>query len=286
MMENQSRFVSKNIMGEIEAGDYYAGTLVALECLPQTMLSPNKPFVPEAELALRSSILHNSFLYDANTVDFIPNDKCILTSSKDHTIKLWNVSNGNLICSFEGHTNNVNTACFLPDGSTFYSASEDGSIRIWNINLQKPVRTLNEHNQTINQAVYDKKDNSILYLLENRTIKKWHLNTNDTVSLLTPTIVKGRIEKIALSNTSSMMAVLAKDTVIVWNTKSPEERIVIPGKHVGNINFTPDDTKVIINQIGEVKIYDLIQRKWFYSLESSEYKCNVAFSPNGKSHGL
>jgi len=66
-----------------------------------------------------------------NSLVISPDGKTVLSGSGDHTIKLWNIADGNLIKTFNGHTGAVNSAVFSPDGKTIISGSEDNTIKVW-----------------------------------------------------------------------------------------------------------------------------------------------------------
>ena len=55
----------------------------------------------------------------------------IASGSEDGTIKLWRVSDGELLHTLEGHTGGVASVSFSPDGRLLISGSYDSTIRIW-----------------------------------------------------------------------------------------------------------------------------------------------------------
>lgn len=57
----------------------------------------------------------------------------LASASRDKTIKLWNVATGDLVSSFDGHTNWVQSLLFQPLGKYLVSASDDKSIRLWDL---------------------------------------------------------------------------------------------------------------------------------------------------------
>jgi ribosome assembly protein 4 len=79
----------------------------------------------------------------------------LVTSSKDCTIKLWNVNNGTTTRTLSGHTDSVE--CIKWSGQVdsnndniIYSASRDRTIKVWNINRGILIRTLTGHGHRIN----------------------------------------------------------------------------------------------------------------------------------------
>ena len=51
----------------------------------------------------------------------------------DKVVKLWDIDNGELIQTLEGHTEGVSDIAWSHDGDYLASASDDKTIRIWSI---------------------------------------------------------------------------------------------------------------------------------------------------------
>lgn len=55
------------------------------------------------------------------SVEFSPVDQCVITASGDKTIKIWAISDGSCLKTFEGHTSSVLRVSFLTHGTQFVS---------------------------------------------------------------------------------------------------------------------------------------------------------------------
>lgn len=58
------------------------------------------------------------------SVEFSPVDQCVLTASGDKTVKIWAISDGSCLKTFEGHVSSVLKASFLTRGMQFLSCGK------------------------------------------------------------------------------------------------------------------------------------------------------------------
>ena len=80
-----------------------------------------------------------------NSVAFTPMSNRLLTAADDNTMKLWQLSDLNLIRIFNGHLGPIWDCDFAPNGLEFASASEDGTVRLWSVAASTPNRRFAEH---------------------------------------------------------------------------------------------------------------------------------------------
>src|SRR5437660_7014806 len=64
-------------------------------------------------------------------VAFSPDGKLLASSSRDKTIKLWDVATGALKRTLTEHTADVYDVTFSPKGNWLASASADKTVRLW-----------------------------------------------------------------------------------------------------------------------------------------------------------
>lgn len=98
---NQSRSVAAKAMDLIAEGDIMRGIALVMNILPDDVNNPNRPFVPEAERALRAA---------------------------DDSIR-----NGRCECVLKGHLGPVTFAMYSDDWSKIATVSKDNTIRFWNL---------------------------------------------------------------------------------------------------------------------------------------------------------
>ena len=56
----QSRFMAQAAQNELERGDYGTALALAVEALPRDVVTPNRPYVVEAEHTLQEIVRHNA----------------------------------------------------------------------------------------------------------------------------------------------------------------------------------------------------------------------------------
>ena len=67
------------------------------------------------------------------SVAFSPNSEYLVSGSKDYSIGIWKIPNGELIKRIKGHNDQVRCVIFSPNGKSFASASLDNTISLWSI---------------------------------------------------------------------------------------------------------------------------------------------------------
>ncbi|MFK7817101.1 MAG: protein kinase, partial [Planctomycetaceae bacterium] len=66
----------------------------------------------------------------------------ITSASRDRTVKVWELTNGQETMSFKGHTETVNRVRFSPDGQRIASAGLDGTCKVWDAVNGQNSRTI------------------------------------------------------------------------------------------------------------------------------------------------
>lgn len=62
---------------------------------------------------------------------FSPDNKYVVTTSADKTVRVWDAGNGIEVGVLRGHSRAVNGAAFSSNGKVLISASDDQSVRLW-----------------------------------------------------------------------------------------------------------------------------------------------------------
>ncbi|MFY0606737.1 MAG: hypothetical protein JXR10_08480 [Cyclobacteriaceae bacterium] len=103
----------------------------------------------ENEEIIRTISGHQSAITD---LDFSPDNLMLLSSSRDRTVRVWEIANSKkLPLVLDDHNDWVLTACFDPTGNQIISGSKDNYIRFWpvfHVTLANRICELVERNLT------------------------------------------------------------------------------------------------------------------------------------------
>src|SRR6185436_3193667 len=82
---------------------------------------------------------HRSYV---RSVEFDQAQALLLSGAGDGVIRLWEILNGKLLRSINGHADGVYHANFSPDGYRILSGGRDRTIRLWETGTGRCVRVI------------------------------------------------------------------------------------------------------------------------------------------------
>jgi serine/threonine protein kinase len=214
-----------------------------------------------------------------------PDGQTAASGGLDNTIKIWNLTSGQLIQTLTGHTRAVNCLTFTPDGQTIVSGSDDDSIRLWHPTSGKLVRILSGHSRDVNAvAVYS--DGQLLVSgSEDRTVRLWDLSSGELRRVLPG--LAGMIRSVSISPDGQTLASGGLDNQIkLWNVKTGEQIRTFNG-HLNAVNavvFHPNGkTLISASKDKTIRVWDLSKGEVVRTLTGHTDAVNaIAVSANGK----
>ena len=68
------------------------------------------------------------------SVEFSPDGKRMASSSRDTTIRIWDVASRTMLAQLVGSADEVRCVAFSPDGQWLISTGDEGTVRLWDMN--------------------------------------------------------------------------------------------------------------------------------------------------------
>jgi WD40 repeat protein len=147
----QSRFVAEKACRLVEDGDSYLARLLSLEVLPKNLKDPDRPYVPEAEAALRLAMekdntIIDGHLFDFKLVSFSPDGKFIVAAtSEEHShyqaIYTWSVEDGRCVNEWRGEMACIDAFAFLPNDTNYITVQTWFNVKVWDLLKNQPIKT-------------------------------------------------------------------------------------------------------------------------------------------------
>ncbi len=177
------------------------------------------------------------------SVTFSPNGETLASGSDDKTIRLWRVSDGELLKNLEGHTRGVNSVVFSPDGEILASGSNDRTIRLWRVSDGAPILILEGNTNNFNSVAFSPDGETLASGSSDNNIRLWRVS--DGALLQTLEVNPYGVKSVTFSPDGSILASgLADGTICLWRVSDGELLKTLEGhtSPVWSVAFSPDGT--------------------------------------------
>jgi hypothetical protein len=104
---------------------------------------------------------------------FSPKGELIVTAGEDKTAKIWKSSDGSLVETLQGHSDEVCKPTFSPNGELIVTASSDKTPKIWKNSDGSLVETLQGHSGDVYSATFSPNGKLIVTAGGDKTAKIW-----------------------------------------------------------------------------------------------------------------
>lgn len=214
-----------------------------------------------------------------------PDGQTAASGGLDNTIRVWNLTNGQLSQSLTGHNRAVNCLTFSPDGQTIVSGSDDDSIRLWHAASGRLVRVLSGHTRDVSAVAVHSDGHLLVSGSEDRTVRLWDLISGEPLRVLT--VLAGMIRSVSISPDGQTLASGGLDNQIkLWSVKTGEQIRTLTG-HLNAVNsvvFHPDGkTLISASKDKTIRVWDLSKGEAVQTLTGHTDAVNaIAISANGK----
>lgn len=130
-------------------------------------------------------------------------------------VRHWNVSDGTLQQTIEGHRDALYSLALSPDAKTLATGSYDQKIKLWEVESGKELRTLSGHNGAIFDLSFRKDGKILASASADRTVKLWDVATGERRDTLSQSLKE--LHTVAFSPDGKRLAAAGVDNRIrVW----------------------------------------------------------------------
>lgn len=285
LLRAQSRFLAEKVNDLVDEGDSYTAKHLAIEALPEDLENPNRPYVIEAEIALRNASSADFTIckgHKGNVVaaNYSSDGNYIVSASEDGSIIIWDAKSGKSIQQIYQDERGFKYCQFSPDSQNVASVSGDGKVNIWNVKTQKTTYSFSGCSFVSFHPI----DNSLIAGDTNNNINLW---TTSGEFIRSYTGHTDSISSAVVSPNGKWIASASYDrNIIIWDYQKGIIKNVLKGHKdiVWRVAFSSDNKYVAsASDDKKVLIWDVENGSLIATLNSHNKRVNsVAFSPNNK----
>ena len=289
----QSKTLALESRRQTAGGNAIVGTLLALEALPKPGDSRARPYVAEAEAALKVAIAAQNGLvtyshYESvNDVDVSPDGKRLVTGSNDRTARIWDLISGQLLVTLMGHGDGLVDVNFSPDGSLVATGSYDGVARLFDAASGELRFTLTGHDDTVWEASFSPDGGKLATYGDDKTVRVWDTRNGLQVGLMNQ--LGGAVGHLAWSPDGRMLAIASFDGFVhLWDPVGGAVRQKLGGDYTDGIewvDWSPDGERIVFGDgTGSAEIYRSADGSFVRGLygRNSNRISRVAWAPDGE----
>jgi hypothetical protein len=184
----------------------------------------------------------------------------IVSSSWDHTVRIWDAVTGTTQHTLKGHTGLVASVAFSFDGLRIVSGSQDHSVRVWDVVIGTTQHILNGHTGEVTSATFSSDGLRIVSGSYDETVRIW-----DAVSGTTQHTLEGHtdcVNSVDFSSDESRIVSGSKDrSVRVWDAVSGTIQHTLKGHtdEVAAVSSSSDGLRIVSGSYDEtVRIWDAV----------------------------
>ena len=195
----------------------------------------------------------NHFTYQGHSdyvsaVAWSPDGKRIASGSGDHTVQVWDASDGSHVYTYRGHDSDVSTLAWSPDGKYIASAGLDNTVQVWEAASGKLAYTYRRHSDVVYDVAWSPDGTRITSASNDGTVQVWNAFTGNLI--------------------------------LTYNSPPSPRGSPAPWNAVA---WSPDGKRIVIGGLGNIEVLDVASGKDIASYGyNSAIVHALAWSPDGR----
>jgi WD40 repeat protein len=217
-----------------------------------------------------------------SSLQFSLNGQWILSSSHDHTVKVWDSNTGVLVSAFTGHIFDVTGAVFLPSTMYIISASYDETVRFWEVHANGMGLSADESFSRRRIAVYSPDGRYLISEGHSGTIQQYDADTGEPGQALCH---ESKVRCAAYSPTRLLIATgNSEGMVMLWNTQTGIVEHILCGhfSSVDVVAYSPCGQWIASGgETQAARVWDAYSGTATHTFDKCLGVFSLAFSPDG-----
>jgi WD40 repeat protein len=213
------------------------------------------------------------------------NEKFLVTSSENEPIKLWDIINRKIICTFGEQSNLVQVIKFSPNSELLASSEADNQIKIWDIKSQLEIKNLSSDVNSIRCLCFSENGKFLAGASDDGSIKIWNLSTGKIVSRFPGH--NGGTHCILFNSKKQILISGGHDCLIkIWDVKTGDLIYQMNGHEaaISCLAISSDQKNLVSGSFDQtIKIWNFNKKKMISTINNhSKVITSLAFSPTNK----
>jgi WD40 repeat protein len=218
------------------------------------------------------------------TVAFSPDGATLVTGDAEGGLRLWQVSDGNLLINYEGHCGWVWSVDFSSNGQLLASCSSDKTIRLWEVATGRCLQILQGHTRALWSVAFSPSGDLLASGGDEPNIKVWDVKTGECIQELVGHT--GHILTIAFSPDGEILASGSDDgTIRIWQVKMCTclQQYQEHRDRVWSVRFNADSSLLVSGSAdGTVKFWQLDAGDCIQTIPQEGRVRSIALSADGQ----